>query len=56
MAVPNNLYYWRVYIQDEVWIVDAQNIKEVYNKVMLEDEDATIEVIERMNDVTKIIL
>ena len=47
MNVANDIDYWRVVVDDEDWIVDGRSVKEVYNKVLLEKEDAEIDSIER---------
>lgn len=47
MSETNYIDYWRVIVDDEDWIVEGRSVKEVYNKILLEKEDAEIDSIER---------
>jgi hypothetical protein len=53
--IENDLYYFRVVVDGEEWIVDGRSMKEALNKVMLEDPTADVEFIEK-SEIAKIII
>ena len=53
--IPNNIDYWRVEVNGEEWIVDGYSVKDVVSKVLIEEPEADIDLIER-TDIMKILL
>ncbi len=54
MSVPIDIFYWRVEVDGEEWIVDGKDIKEVIKKVLAEDPLAEIDLIEK-TDISKVV-
>tara|TARA_Y100001972_G_scaffold102579_1_gene128258 strand:+ start:197 stop:427 length:231 start_codon:yes stop_codon:yes gene_type:complete len=48
-VIENDLDYWKVEVDGEEWIVDGANIKDVIKKVLVEEPDADIDLVERTN-------
>ena len=54
-TVDIDRYYWIVEVDGEQWIVDGASIEEVIKNVLLEEPDASIDLIERTN-ISKVII
>lgn len=47
--IQNDIDYWKVEVNGEEWIVDGVSVKDVVKKVLVEEPDADIDLIERTN-------
>jgi len=54
MSVPIDIFYWRVEVDGEEWIVDGKDVKEVIRKVLTEEPLAEIDVIQK-TDISKVV-
>ena len=48
-VIQNDIDYWKVEVDGEEWIVDGVSVKDVVKKVLVEEPDASIDLIERTN-------